>query len=236
MTMATVLANAIQTDVFDWLEPANKNKPEVVFNSDPLAIVVEFYDRAMQPWEMYEQLTSKNTLPTLSAKSLATADTIRKYFKNKILMRRLKNEHVSEFMIDTEALLESSSVRQDRLNILVKLPMFYHESIVTEGLLKDHNSLESDRGLYNSEEVWSFVKRIDRFSRNQKTQNFYYKNKNNNLLRVSVPYKDMGSSIWDYISKKKEIGIKAPLPKVRLQGYDYFVYGLGNNYELFDPR
>ena len=207
------------------------------FSVDPLAVVVDYHNAGRQGHEIYDNLVNYKELSSPSADSIVQAENIRRYFQNKVLMRRLKNFHVSDFMREMELTLEDSrSVRSDRLPILVKLPAFYAESVETETLFKDHNSLVSDRGIYETDEVWTFVKEISTYKKNDKSANFYFVNQQKHLLKVTLPFKDLGLSAWNYIRSKNRIGIKGTLCKMRVRGYDFCLYNLSNSYELFDPR
>jgi hypothetical protein len=207
------------------------------FSVDPLAVVVDYHNAGRPGHEIYDNLVNYRELSSPSADSLVQADNIRRFFKNKIFLRRLKNYHISDYMKEMELVLESGqSVRSDRLPILVKLPAFYSESVETEALFKEYESLTSDRGLYESNDVWTFVKEISKYNRHDKSANYYFTNHYKQLLKVSVPFKEMGRSAWNYISSKEKIGIKGTLNKLRVRGYDFCLYQLTNSYELFDPR
>lgn len=207
------------------------------FSVDPLAVVVDYHNAGRSGHEIYDNLVNYREFSSPSADAVVQADSIRRFFKNKIFLRRLKNYHISDYMKEMELVLENAqSVRSDRLPILVKLPAFYSESIETETLFKEYESLASDRGLYESNEVWTFVKEISKYNRHDKSANFYFTNHNKHLLKVSVPFKDMGQSAWNYISSKEKIGVKGTLSKMRVRGYDFCLYHLTNSYELFDPR
>lgn len=229
--------NFIFDDEVDSQLDKKKQYREHQFTVDPLAVVVDYYNAGKQGHEIYDNIVNYNNLHNPTMDSLQQAEIIRKYFQNKLLMRRLRNEHVSQFMLDMEALLEDCRfVRSDRLPILVKLPALYKESIATEALFKNYNSLVNDRGIHETNEVWTYVTEISKYLKNEKTANFYFSNRENNLLKIAVPYKDMGVSVWNYISSKKEIGIKTTLVRMRVKGYDFCLYNLPNSYELFDPR
>lgn len=207
------------------------------FSVDPLAVVVDYHNAGRSGHEIYDNLVNYREFSSPSADAVVQADSIRRFFKNKIFLRRLKNYHISDYMKEMELVLENvQSVRSDRLPILVKLPAFYSESVETETLFKEYESLASDRGLYESNEVWTFVKEISKYNRHDKSANFYFTNHNKHLLKVSVPFKDMGQSAWNYISSKEKIGVKGTLSKMRVRGYDFCLYHLTNSYELFDPR
>jgi hypothetical protein len=241
--IAQILATARSNNfIFDDEEEEVTSIPNISyrmheFTVDSLAVVVDYSNAGKQPHEIYDALVNYTSLHNPSLDSLRTAELIRKYFKHKLLMRRLKSEHISDYMKEMEIALENAgSVRSDRLPILVKLPVFYKESVETDSLFKEHSSLTNDRGAYTSDEVWTFVKEISKYSKNEKSANFYFSNKNNNLLKVAVPFKDMGNSAWNYISSKKEIGIRSTLPKMRVRGYDFCLYSMTNSYELYEPR
>ncbi len=217
---------------------ATDNSNVVSHGIDLLATTVQLTEQGILPWEIGDRLRSK-PLPSekVTEESIRKANEINRFFRNKIMVRRLKNLHVSDYMKDLESLLENTSrVSVNKIPILVKLPTFYEESVETEKLIKTYRSLDTDRGLSETNEVWTFVNKIERNSKNQKAANFYFANSRNELLRITVPLKDIGLSVWDYIAKKGKIGIKASLPKSRIQGYDFYLYGLPNNYDLFDPR
>lgn len=225
----------------DELHSAISKKTLLEFNDDPLAIVIDLLAQNYPLYEIHAFLSSQENNTTIRAKissepSKEQAKKIRFYFKNRLIMRRLKNQHISDFMNSLEQIMSDDyRIYQDHISILVKLPDFYRENIETDSLFKNYISLDeaSKTTTVHLEENLTFVKAIIRQAKNQNIKRLYFKNDKNNLLLHSVPTNSENIQLWDYIIKQnKPIGFKGTVRIAPQIGFDFKLYQ-GNYYEFY---
>ena len=231
-----------------WADEAEelfeKPKEYLEFNDDPLALVCAML-RAGNDFEVVgttlqgtgTRLTKQIPIDSLiESEDRERAITIRKHFRNKILMRRLKNMNISKFMLAVDDLLESPRrVEKDSIRPLMKLPDFYEEDRATEAIFNSHTTLPAGntQGLNTTIEYVGTVKQ-----RNSRTKVDiqYWRTPNNYLVRLMFPLHDMGKSVWEFLAKQGKVKIKTEHGCVhRVIGYDYYVFNIGSSYEIESP-
>jgi len=238
----SVMQNQALSAIFDeWVEEKERPKEYLEYNADPLALVCamlragkEYYAIGSTLEGVGKRLTKQIPVDNvIEQEDLERAQKIRKHFRNKILMRRLKNMNVSKFMLAVDELLETPlRIEKDSISPLMKLPDFYEEDKATEALFAEHTSVpvRNVQGLDTTLEYAGTVKR--RTSRT-KVDVQYWRAPNNHLVRVTFPLHDMGRSAWECFAKHGKIKINTISGGVtKVTGYDYFVYQLGADYEV----
>jgi len=170
---------------------------------------------------------------------IARADTVRQFFKNSIMMRRLKGLHVSEFMENTEELLGSkSTIKYSHIKILVKLPFFYDEEQKTTEILRGRKSLV----IYDNNNLWDDfdcivtpVGKVHRIAKNDNTHRYYFANENNEIIAVHIKSGDQSLPVWEYLHSKEKFGIKGNARITHQPGHeDFKFYKVSNQYEIYD--
>ena len=212
------------------------------FNDDPLALVCAMLRRGKQYGEIAEVLHGNyqtrvtRDLPisqVIEAEDRERAIVVRKHFRNKILMRRLKNMNISKFMLAVDDLIESPRrIDKDSVNPLLKLPDFYEEDKATESIFNAHTSLpnKQQRGLHTTIE---YVGTVKRRSSRSKLDIQYWRTPHNYLVRLQFPLNDMGLAAWQFLAQQGKVNIKSETGCVtKVIGYDYNVYALGAKYEI----
>jgi hypothetical protein len=214
-----------------------KKEPKYVeFAVDPLALVLKWLDEGKHLSEIYSFLENVEYTPIdkeLLSKLLIRAGEVRNFFKNSIVFRRLKGEHISSFMEAVEELNENIfKVNVDHIKILVKLPDFYRESMETRELFSKYKSLKSLGISGEIEEPWTFVKKIKRSSKNENLWRYYFSNSKNELMNINVSTSSDARIFLDYICELKTVGFKGTAFSTRQPGHDFYYYKL-SNYELY---
>ena len=210
------------------------------FENDPLAIVCAMLRTGKQYSEIAEVLHGYASInDTIKVASMIEAEdreraiVVRKHFRNKILMRRLKNMNISKFMLAVDDLIESPRrINKDSVSPLLKLPDFYEEDKATESIFNAHASLpnKQQRGLHTTIE---YVGTVKRRSSRSKLDIQYWRTPNNYLVRLQFPLNDMGLSAWQFLAQQGKVNIKSETGCVtKVIGYDYNVYALGAKYEI----
>ena len=230
----------------DWTEwsPKAEAKETVYleFNDDPLALVCAMLRKGKQYHEIAEALhgnyQTRATRDISISQAIETEDrerasVVRKHFRNKILMRRLKNMNISKFMLTVDDLIESPRrIDKESVSPLLKLPDFYEEDKATEAIFDAHTSLpnKQQRGLHTTIE---YVGTVKRRSSRSKLDIQYWRTPNNYLVRLQFPLNDMGLAAWQFLAQQGKVNIKSETGIVTtVRGYDYNVYSLGAKYEI----
>lgn len=204
------------------------------FDNDPLAIVCAMLRRGKQYGEIAEVLHGYTSIKdTIEAEDRERAIVVRKHFRNKILMRRLKNMNISKFMLAVDDLIESPRrIDKESVRPLMKLPDFYEEDRATESIFAAHKSLP-ERNVNGIDTTLEYVGTVKRRNSRTKVDIQYWRTPNNYLVRAVFPLHDMGRSAWECFAKHGKIRIKAEHSGInRVTGYDYIVYTLGAKYEI----
>lgn len=242
-TLNTTLASLLSVSVFDdyiWGETPAETVPEkpkvyLDFNTPPLALVIAMQKGGKDNSQIFDTLVGVGKAPrpilleeTISKEHQAEADKIYNYFAKKHTMRRLKGEHISEFMLAVDDLCENRKrIDLEHLKVLVALPRFYKENIETELLISNHVSVDKENAvdlLRSINETVVFVKCIERRASRSNYNFYYWKRSNNQLLRVRIEANHIGNVAWNYLASCGKIKIKAKHNYfARIQGYEFFV-------------
>lgn len=248
--MNTVTANinwvSLAQSMFDDLKVDTIEKTPIFYDHDDdiLAYVVAWMKQGKETFECHSLISQHSRLVddeaykvVLTPEIREEATKIRRHFQNTIMLRSLKDEHVSKWMTSTSELLESPNrIKEDHVRIIVTLPRFYRESKETENIFKGMISLDPTVP-YNNEinEVFEYIGCVRRDSRNEKELRYYFKNSKNEVLAMFLPNHSPAVSLWKYVlAKSNKIKIKSFISMSRQPGHDFYFYKLGNFYELSD--
>lgn len=238
------LIAAAQSDfeeIFSITELSKKEKEPVIleFDDDPLALVCAMIRGNKFLYEIHtalEHIGSKSYEFTncIEEEDRAYASEIRKFFKNTIMMRRLKDYHISNFMIAVEKITDSErTVDKEHIKILVKLPNFYQESKATEKIFSEYVSADKNfKNVIEYNDCISFVGKVRRVSKKENQHRYYFKTTDKNLIGIFVNSADMSLPLWEFISKKEKIKLRTFLTASQQPGHDFVFYRMGGDYEF----
>ena len=231
--------NTVWTDEWDVTENSKAEKPKVYldFITPPLALVIAMQEAGKQLSDIGPIISNKIKIDMvpITAEHQQQADEIYSYFAKKHTMRRLKGEHISEWMLAVDDLCENRKrIDKGSVKILVTLPKFYKENRAVEPLMRDYKSVPVDKIqiVENFNEELEFVKKIQRRAANRKHDDYYWKTKNNYLVRVRLD-PAAGSSAWECLSKIGKVRLTATYcHPMRIQGYDFYVLQPNSTMEI----
>lgn len=243
MNNINVVQDWFFTDLDD--ESTREKKTPVIYEytDDPLALVCAMIRSGKDLSSIYDALDGIGLKHykfenVIESDDRLLAEDIRKFFKNSIMLRRLKSQHISSFMEAVEDLTSSpQSVDKEHIKVLVKLPNFYRESKETEKIFSQRKSVISkNNDVVRFDGTLTFAGKIKRSSKRENQMRYYFATEDNHLFAVFIQYSDTSRSAWDYISKKDKFRIKADLVVGRQPGHDFNFYKLGHIYELSDAN
>ena len=236
MTWQTIAAKPMTVTFGNLCEEVALEKPKeyLEFDNPPLALVIAMQEAGKYSPDIIETLlgvsnTLIDTSYVVTAEHLTQADQIYKYFASKFTMRRLKNEYISTWMEKVDAFCnERNRIDKESLTVLVTLPKFYKENRELEPLMRDYTSISvksnKDVLIENFNETLTFIKKIERRSKSNSYNDYYWKTQNNTLVRIRLENNTAGVSAWNCLSKLGKIKVNSDYCYAeRIQGYDFYV-------------
>ncbi len=240
-TLNTTLAALPVASIFDdniWdISDNNKaKKPKVYldFNTPPLALVVAMQEAGKDTSQIFDTLVGVGKAPrpvlledAVSAEHQARAATIYDYFAKKHTMRRLKDEHISEFMLAVDDLCENRKrIDLEHVKVLVTLPRFYEQNRMLESIMHRHKSVKKIDTV--SFAAWhgevEFVERVHVKNSRLNEYHYYFSTPKNHLMRITVQKGDYGVSAWDTLVKLGKLHIDTEVMYTKpIRGYDFNV-------------
>lgn len=99
-------------------------------------------------------------LPALTKDDVELANTIRDYYKKKLLVKVLKDKKLTEFEEDLHRFLyqEPYSIKESYMGLVSKLPYFYHYDIQLDEMFQDSTS--PDYGIKTNIMRLTFLKKL----------------------------------------------------------------------------
>ena len=245
MNVVAVLDNLTEkTSKYDFTD-----KETFEFKFDPLLFVVGAQSDGFNNVSIYDLLSNISQyrpeffegVLQKSRRDQSKVDAIGRYFKNKILMRRLKGLYVSPYMVKLEEYLENpQKISASQLKIVIKLPDFYREGVETEDILSQHVSLPKQPAKTEHQQIkrpFRLTGAVERNAKNQRTVRYYFADEHNHLLEIEVLRGSKEHKFLKYLVGKKEaIGIDGYFHISHLKGYeDFFLYKDGE-FDFYDPN
>lgn len=241
-TLNTISASRPVASIFDeyiWGgRPAETlpEKPKVYldFNTPPLALAIAMQQAGRDTSQIFDTLVGVGNAhrpilleDAVSKEHQAEAAKIYNYFANKHTMRRLKGEHISDFMLVVDDLCENRKrIDLEHVKVLVTLPGFYEQNRVLENIMHRHNSVEKIDNV--SFAAWhgevKFVERVHIKTSRLNLYHYYFSTPKNYLMRITVQKHDYGASAWDTLAKLGKLHIDTEVVYTKpIRGYDFNV-------------
>jgi hypothetical protein len=222
------------------------NDPTIDYDFDPLAFVLAALNQRRYLPEIHSLLAA----PSHGAHRVEVAavrnqmdqfadasDTIRRYFQNRLIMRRLRNHSLSKYMTELEQLLENPrQLKLSQIPILLKLPDFHRESTETDHLFKTHVSLNPTQGRLAIDQTFEFAAIIERNCRKGHSFRYYFANDQRNLAVIEVKNGECSQHLLDYIvAQKKPVIFRGTAVILPQPGHDFLLYRSGD-FRFYDPH
>lgn len=233
---------AEDTSIFN---PDTKGKV-MVFKTDPLYYVCSQVRQGKKPLEFYDNIagifnrTVEESLLSegITPEDVLLANSIRRHYKNKYMMNRLKDKPIGKFEKTLDKMLEDEKfLDEENIRILVKLPDFYNYETKTEEIFSRHHSVQKPRNRsHDLDGVFTFAGSVDKNTLKKKYTAFYWTAPDNTLAVITIDHSEKGLDCWHYVAEKGKVGIRASVGLGNMIGGDFLVYQLGKRYELYDPE
>jgi hypothetical protein len=220
-------------DDFETVEKIEKDPVDTPY--DTLAAVVQL-SKTTYGTEIYTNILSGNYPANfeISSESHERADQVRKHFQNNFMLRRLKNQHMSEWMnaVD-QALYSPRKIKKEWLAPLITLPGFYDESVATVEIFKNVQSINphSIPGHFAGE--IEFVGKVHRTAKRENMWRYYFKDRHNHLMVLNLESYSPAIPVWDYlITAGRSVEIEATVAYNKHPAHEALHYRLTPDYKI----
>jgi hypothetical protein len=252
MTNANQIFDSLLTDTSAYInasvdEETPRKDSVLKYDFDPLSLVLGLLDQGSHYTDIHNMLTCSsevivvykpakyNDIFTLINDFQSKSETIRRYFKHRLFLRRLNNQYISKYMEDLDDVLaDPFCLKLSNIKILLKLPDFYREGIETDNLFKNYQSVKPPVREDLVSDYFQFVKKISRHSKKENKSRYYFTNSNKNLLLIESVTGSNERHLLDYISKlDKPIFIEGYCNIKHQPGYEEFLIYQNGNFQYF---
>jgi hypothetical protein len=207
----------------------------IAYQSDPLAIVLmmKLFD-GKSNYEIAHDIRTANTLVINNNELPQSAERIRKYYRNKLMMHVLKGGTLSQYRTDLRELVESENIyyiREDFIPMLVKLPDFYEEDTILDQLVKDYRTdarTYAKKGALDVTRTLMPIISNRRKTRNGDSVNYYFNDKENKLYKLEVGPNNPLKHLFDREFKKDQLVFKTNIAGHRIRGTDINMFYMSN--------
>lgn len=217
---------------FDPLAFALAAKRENLFKSD-VHLLLSTATKDLSP----EAINQRDAIYSNMKSDLDLSGKIQKYYKNKLLMRRLKGLHFTKFQEALEQVLDNPrKIKQSQIRILLKLDDFYQEDQSVDNLFKQYATIDGDPRTCEIDDEFVFVESIDRYTKKSKIKKYFFKNSKNNLLEIAS---DLGTNelrLMDYLVQQPSILIQGDVSITHHPHREDFLLYRHGTFRYYDSR
>lgn len=204
------------------------------FTEDPLVLTVAARRRWINQDTIDRWPTSLDSVPTVP-EDREVADRIREYYKNKILLRKLKTAEVTQFYQDLYGVITDSVITEKHLGMLYRLPYFYYEDQERDQLReyfdsKGKMSLSSPHLYEIDSKHLTPVKTLMRCRRGSERVEFWFETSEGLPVMIPVDSNNSLLELMHSIFDNGNIEMSGYYKPTTMRGYDDFVF-----YNLLKP-
>jgi hypothetical protein len=161
----------------------------------------------------------------VTEEDIAQANVIRDYYSKKIMVLKLKNEGFSAFREDLNTFIHSEGkmFKESMLPLAYRLPEFYEYDVEFEKMAFEYNrevKRNDDPHVVTTKQL-KFVKKLSVNTKRQKRKEYWFSDRHNNLVLLSVESSNPLLSLMDMTVNKNDITIAGTFRKSKRDGLEY---------------
>lgn len=221
--------------VWDELDNIEVKAAETYHNfiEDPLLISCTLYriikEAADEKKFMYRNWSMTDHMGKITAKitdqDRIYAETVRSYYRSKLLVAKLRNENFTKFRTDLCSYLEESPSRitSGFIGMIYKLPYFYaYDMRLNEIFGGEYATV--DGSLQRKDEVTlEFVGKTDNGRKHYLNYEYWFRDPNDNHVLVEVAKINPILKLWERTVKNDKITINAKFSKKHKDNLEYYI-------------
>jgi len=221
--------------VWDELDTTELKEPETYhnFTEDPLLISCTLYRMIKESpddkkylyinWSLTEHMDK--IVAKVTDQDRIYAETVRSYYRSKLLVAKLRNENFTKFRTDLCKFLEESpsKITADFIGMVYKLPYFYaYDMRLSEIFSGEYSTV--DGSLHRKDEATlEFVGKTDNGRKRYLNYEYWFRDSNDNYVLVEVAKTNPILQLWEHTIKNNKITISAKFTTKRKDNLEYYI-------------
>lgn len=236
-TVSPILTQSGKNIISDFFaNPLEIHEEHKDAGCDLLALVCSLHRSGKKYRTIYEKIEKMANNDVFDEKyeqcDVDQADDIRKFYRQKIIMKRLGSAELTSFEQIVEWIVSNPTnhYKISHIRPMVKLPVFHAEDQKTRDLISKYTSVK-ENSEFTMDCVLNFVDNVEKDISMGKFVSWYYATPQNNLVKITTKINkdDTSYCLWKNISEKqKTIKIKADMIGVRIRGELFCAYEFKN--------
>ncbi len=161
----------------------------------------------------------------VTEEDITHANVIRDYYSKKIMVLKLKNEGFTAFREDLNTFIhsEGKTFKESMLPLAYRLPEFYEYDVEFEKMAFEYNRevkrYESPHEIHTV--PLKFIKKLSVNTKRQKRKEYWFSDRHNNLVLLSLESSNPLLSLMDLTVDKNDITINGSIRKSTRDGLEY---------------
>lgn len=198
--------NVATVDIFNE-DYQPKRKPDTFFESKVDTLVLSC--------AVYRHNNTFGIMDSIADSALTHADyvlasAIEQFYKNKLVIAKLKGKHLSKFKEDLLTFLTSDrkKVLVDDIPMITSLPKLYNEDLEVLKVTESLNKTCEDKTNLKFKGTFTYVGKVDKKHKNRFSCEYWFKDANNNAYMTEIGKKNPLLSIWEKSISTSEITVE----------------------------
>lgn len=213
--------------------PSNK-EPELSYNftTDPLLISCTLHRLIKEAkadnkftynnWSLVEHMDKIAALTTDEDKIFAEA--VGSYYKSKLIMAKLRNDHFTKYKSDLLQYLNDSpmSITSKFVGMVYKLPCFYEYDMKLIEIFDGEYSSVSNKFADKTEILLSFISKADNGQKRSRHYEYWFKDDKGVRVLVEVEKHNPVRNLWEHTIQNGKLVISGSFEKKRRDNLEFY--------------
>lgn len=132
------------------------------------------------------KLLDKDLFPLVTDEDRALAGKVRDYYSKKIMMLKLKNEHISNYTEDLNKFVHSDGTKvvEETFGLAYRLPQFYFYDLEIDNIFSGRKTVVSKKVISKELKKLSFINKTVLDRRLCKRNEYWFSDENNNVVAL----------------------------------------------------
>lgn len=203
------------------------------FTEDPLLISCTLYrlinestdDKSYKynNWSLTEHMDK--ILAKVTDQDRVDAEVIRSYYRSKLLVAKLRNEHFTKYRTDLLKYLTDSpkKINSKSIGMIYKLPYFYRYDMKLTEIFGSEYATVSGKSHCEGDVVLTFIDKVNNGKKTSQVHEYWFKDDEGTRVLIEVMKHNPIMNLWDFTIKNGPVNINAKFEKKHKDNLEYYV-------------
>lgn len=150
------------------------------------------------------KLLDRDLFPLVTDEDRELAGKVRDYYSKKIMMLKLKNEHISNYTEDLNKFIHSDGTKvvEQTFGLAYRLPQFYFYDMEIDKIFSGRKTVVSKNIIGNEVKTLSFISKTVLDRRSLKRNEYWFSDENNNVVALYLDKNNPLTGIFEQLIQK----------------------------------